>query len=181
MYFGSLVVRTRGEAPAALASAVEDAVHAVDPDQALSDVASMDQVVAQSVARPRLEAALLAVFAALALLLAVIGLYGVLAYSVTQRTREIGIRMALGADAAQLVRGVVRDGLELMLAGIVAGLAAALALTRLLESLLFDIKPTDPLTLAAVSALLLAVGLCASWLPARRAAAVDPVGSLRAE
>jgi putative ABC transport system permease protein len=181
MYFGALVVRTRGAAPAALASAVEDAVHAVDPDQAISGVESMNEVVAQSVARPRMEAVLLGIFAALAVALAAIGLYGVLAYSVTQRTREIGIRMALGADVAQLVTGVVRDGLGLMVAGIAVGLAAALALTHLLASLLYDVRPADPLTFAAVSALLLAVGLCAAWAPARRAAAVDPAGSLRSE
>jgi putative ABC transport system permease protein len=180
MYFGALVVRTR-LAPAALAHAVEEAVHRVDPDQAISDVASMEQVVAQSVARPRLEAVLLAIFAVLALLLAAIGLYGVLAYSVTQRTREIGIRMALGANASQLVRGVVRDGLVLILAGMAAGLAGALALTRLLESLLYDVKPADPLTLIGVCGLLLAVGLCASWAPARRVVTLDPARSLRLE
>lgn len=180
MYFGALVVRTRME-PAAMAHAVEDAVHAVDPDQAISDTASMEQVVAQSVARPRLESVLLGIFAAMALLLAVIGLYGVLAYSVTQRTREIGIRMALGANARQLVGGVVRDGLTLILAGTVAGLAMALALTRLLASLLYEVEPADPLTFAAVCGLLLAVGLCAAWLPARRVARVDPARSLRWE
>jgi predicted permease len=181
MYFGSLVVRTRGAAPAALASAVEEAVHAVDPDQAVSAVASMEEVVAHSVARPRLEAVLLGIFAALAATLAVGGLYGVLAYSVAQRTREIGIRMALGADAGRLLTGVVRDGLGLMLAGIVAGLAAALALTRLLASLLYEVKPADPLTFAGVCALLLAVGLGAAWVPARRVVRVDPARSLRWE
>jgi putative ABC transport system permease protein len=160
---------------------VEQAVHAVDPDQAISHVETMDQVLAESVARPRLESVLLGIFAGVALLLAAIGLYGVLAYSVSQRTREIGIRMALGASSSQLVRAVVRDGLGLILAGILGGLAASLALTRLLRSLLYHISPTDPLTLIAVCTLLLVVGLLASWLPARRAAAVDPVGSLRME
>jgi putative ABC transport system permease protein len=180
MYFGALVVRT-ALPPAAVASAVEQAVHAVDPDQAISHVETMDQVLAESVARPRLESVLLGIFAGVALLLAAIGLYGVLAYSVSQRTREIGIRMALGASSSQLVRAVVRDGLGLILAGILGGLAASLALTRLLRSLLYHISPTDPLTLIAVCTLLLVVGLLASWLPARRAAAVDPVGSLRME
>jgi predicted permease len=181
MWFGTLVVRTRGAAPAVLARSVEDAIHAVDPDQAISDVRSMEQVEAQSVARPRLEAVLLGVFAALAVLLAVVGLYGMLAYSVTQRTREIGIRVALGASQPKLVWGVMADGLGLILAGMIAGLAAALALARLLASLLYEVQPTDPLTFAAVCGVLLVVGLCASWLPARRAAAVDPVSSLRAE
>jgi putative ABC transport system permease protein len=180
MYFGALVVRT-ALPPAAVASAVEQAVHAVDPDQAISHVESMDQVLSASVARPRLESVLLGIFAAVALLLAAIGLYGVLAYSVSQRTREIGIRMALGANSSDLVRQVIRDGLVLMLPGILGGLAASLALTRLLGSLLYNIQPTDPLTLVAVCGLLLLVGILASWLPARRAAAVDPVGSLRME
>ena len=180
MYYGALVARTR-LAPSTVGRAIEDAVHAADPDQAVSDVESMEQVEAQSVARPRLEAMLLAIFAGMALLLAVIGIYGVLAYSVTQRTREIGIRMALGASSPQLVGGVLRDGLKLMLAGMLAGLAASLALTRLLASLLFEVQPADPLTFASVSALLLLVGLCASLIPARRVVAVDPVRSLRWE
>jgi putative ABC transport system permease protein len=179
-YFGALVVRT-ALPPESLASAAIAAVHAVDPDQAVSHIETMDQVVAESVARPRLISVLLGIFAGAALLLAIVGLYGVLAYSVSQRTREIGIRLALGANAAQLVRGVLYDGLGLMLIGIAGGLAASLALTRLLGSLLFDIRPTDPPTIVAVCALLLLVGLFAAWLPARRAAAVDPVGSLRWE
>jgi len=124
---------------------------------------------------------LLGIFAAIALTLAVIGLYGVLAYSVTQRTREIGIRMALGADSSLLVRDFIREGLQLMLPGMAAGILASLALTRLLGSLLYNVKPTDPLTLALVSALMLVVGIFASWIPARRAARVDPLGSLRWE
>lgn len=180
MYYGALVVRTR-TSPAALAHAVAETVHAVDPDQAISNVESMEQVVEQSVARPRLEAFLLGVFAVLALLLAAIGLYGLLAYSVARRTREIGIRMALGANTSRLVGGVVREGLGLVLAGMLAGLVAALALTRLLASLLYDVKPTDPLTFLGVCGLLLVVGLCAAWVPARRVVAVDPARSLRWE
>ena len=180
MYFAALVVRT-GSSPAALSLAVQRTVHAVDRDQEITDVENMEQVVAQSVARPRLEAYLLGVFAVLALVLAAIGLYGLLAYSVAQRTREIGIRMALGADAGRLVSGVVRDGLGLMLAGIVAGLVAALALTRLLASLLYEVRPADPLTFAGVCALLLAVGISAAWVPARRVVRVDPARSLRWE
>jgi putative ABC transport system permease protein len=152
-----------------------------DPDQAISHIESMEQVVSDSVARQRLESLLLAIFAVLALVLAAVGLYSVLAYSVALRAREIGVRMALGASPLQLVRGVVRDGLGLILPGIAAGLAASLVLSRLLGSLLYGVTPIDPLTYAAVSLLLLAVGILASWLPARRAAAVDPVGSLRAE
>ena len=180
MYYGALVVRTQLP-PMAMASAVQAAVHAVDPDQAISDVESMEDVLSASVARPLLESVLLGIFAGLALLLAIIGLYGVLAYSVSQRTREIGIRMALGAKPSQLVAEVIRDGLSLMLPGMIAGLAASLALTRLLRSLLYGIEPGDPLTIAGVCAVLLVVGLLASWLPARRAAAVDPTVSLRWE
>jgi len=179
-YFGALVVRT-ALAPESVAAAAIAAVHAVDPDQAVSHIETMDQVVAESVARPRLVSLLLGIFAGAALLLAVVGLYGVLAYAVSQRTREIGIRLALGAHSAQLVRGVLFDGLGLMLLGIAGGLAASLALTRLLGSLLYGITPTDPPTILAVCALLLAVGLFAAWLPARRAAAVDPANSLRWE
>jgi putative ABC transport system permease protein len=180
MYFGALVVRTR-TAPAALAHAVVEAVHAADPDQAISDIESMEQVVEQSVARPRLEAFLLGVFAVMALLLASIGLYGLLAYSVARRTREIGIRMALGANTSRLVGDVVREGLRLILAGMLAGLVAALALTRLLASLLYEVKTTDPPTSFGVCGLLLAVGLCAAWVPARRIVTVDPARSLRWE
>ncbi len=180
MYFGALVVRT-ALPPRAVATAVEGAIHTVDPDQAISHIESMEQLVSDSVARQRLESLLLGIFAVLALVLAAVGLYSVLAYSVALRTREIGVRMALGASPLQLVRGVVRDGLGLMLPGIAAGLAASLALTRLLGSLLYGVTPMDPLTYAAVSLLLLVVGIFASWLPARRAAAVDPVGSLRIE
>jgi len=179
-YFGALVARTAAR-PETMANAVVRAVHEVDPDQAVSDVESMEQVEGESVARPRLESVLLSVFAGIALLLAMIGLYGVLAYSVAQRTREIGIRMALGADARQLVKDVAGDGLRLMLPGIVAGVAVSLGVTRLLRSLLYDIGPTDPLTFAAVCTLLLLVGLAASWMPARRASRVDPVRSLRWE
>jgi len=180
MYFAALVVRTPAS-PAALARAVTQTVHSVDADQEITDVATMEQVVATSVARPRLEAFLLGVFAVLALVLAAIGLYGLLAYSVARRTREIGIRMALGADASRLVGSVVRQGLGLVFAGTLAGLAAALALTRLLASLLYEVKPADPLTFLAVCALLMAVGLGAAWVPARRVVRVDPARSLRWE
>jgi predicted permease len=180
MYYIGLVVRTPLP-PAAIAKSVQSAIHTVDPDQAISDVESMDEVVAESIARPRLESVLTGVFAAIALILAAIGLYGVLAYSVSERTREIGIRMALGANSAQLVRAIVRDGLSLILPGLLVGLAASLALTRLMRSLLYAITPSDPATFIGACAILLAIGLLASWLPARRAAAIDPATSLRWE
>jgi putative ABC transport system permease protein len=180
MYYGALLVRTHIE-PGALIRGVQDAVHAVDPDQAISDVQTFEQVVAQSVARPRFAMVLLGVFAGLALLLASVGLYGVLAYSVSQRTREIGIRMALGASASYLARGVVGNGLRLMLVGMAAGLTAALVLARILASLLYEVKPEDPITYVAIACLLLAVGTLAAWVPARRILAVDPAHSLRWE
>ncbi len=180
MYFSALVVRS-GLPPSSIAQAVQAVIHSVDPDQAISHVESMEQVVGESIARPRVESVLLAVFAGMALVLAMVGLYGVLAYLVTQQTREIGIRMALGAASSRIVGDIVRDGLALILCGIAAGLLAALALTRFIGSLLYDVRPTDPPTFIAVCLGLLLVGLFASWLPARRAAAVDPIKSLRWE
>ena len=180
MYFGALVIRT-SLPPAAIANTVQETIHGVDPDQAISHVESMEQVVSESVARPRVESALLTIFACIALILSAIGLYGVLSYSVSQRTREIGIRMALGANSPRVMLDVVRDGLRLIVPGIVAGLLASLAFTRLLGSLLYGIEPTDPLTYATVSAVLVAIGLVASWLPARRAMRVDPMIALRYE
>jgi putative ABC transport system permease protein len=180
MYFGALVVRT-ALPPAAMARSVEGAIHAVDPDQAIAHVETMEDVESESVARPRLESVLLGVFAGIAVVLAIVGLYGVLAYAVAQQTREIGIRMALGAESSRLVRDVLGHGLRLMLVGVAAGLVLALALTRYLASLLFDVKPADPLTFIGVCAVLISAGLLASWLPARRAAAVDPMLSLRWE
>jgi len=180
MYFGALVVRT-ALPPSSVARSVEDAIHAVDADQAIAHVETMEDVESESVARPRLESVLLGVFAGIALTLAIIGLYGVLAYVVTQQTREIGIRMALGADSSRLVRNVLGQGLGLMIAGVAVGLVLALALTRYVGSLLYGVKPTDPLTFALACIALLFAGLLASWLPARRAAAVDPMRSLRWE
>src|SRR6202142_4155394 len=180
MYFGALVIRT-AVPPAAIAKSAEEAIHGVDPDQAISHVESMEQVVSASVARPRVESALLTIFACVALFLSAIGLYGVLSYSVTQRAREIGIRMALGADLPRVMRDVVRDGVLLIVPGIVAGLLASFAFTRLLGSLLYGIEPTDLWTYATVSAVLVALGLVASWLPARRAMRVDPMIALRYE
>jgi putative ABC transport system permease protein len=179
-YFAALVIRT-AVPPAAIVNSVEETIHRADPDQAISHVESMEQVVSASVARPRVESALLLIFASVALILSAIGLYGVLSYSVTQRTREIGIRMALGANSPRVMRDVIRDGSRLIVPGIVAGLVAAFALTRLLGSLLYGIEPTDPLTYATVSLVLVIVGLFASWLPARRAMRVDPMIALRYE
>jgi putative ABC transport system permease protein len=167
--------------PAAQADMIRRAVRAVDPNQPVSDVRTMDERIATSLAPQRFAATLLAVFAALAVLLAALGLYGLMSHSVSQRTSEIGIRMALGADRAGVVALFVKDGLRLALAGVALGLAGALVLARFLASLVYGVKPTDPLTFIAVSFILGAVALLACYIPARRAAKVDPMVALRYE
>ncbi|MBV9772848.1 MAG: ABC transporter permease [Gemmatimonadetes bacterium] len=178
--FATLVVRTAAD-PEAFAGAARRAVLAADPHQPVSRVRSMSQVLAGSVAEQRFNLLLLGAFAAAAMTLAAIGLYGVMAYSVAQRSREIGIRMALGAAPRDAVRLVVGEGIRLALAGGVLGLVAAAAATRLLASLLYRVTPGDPWTFAAVVALLGGTALLASYLPARRATRVDPMVSLRSE
>jgi putative ABC transport system permease protein len=144
-------------------------------------VKPLDAYLGQSVAQRRFSMALLGIFSAVALILAALGIYGVLAYSVAQRTREIGVRMALGARTGAVASMVVRDALGVVAIGLAIGIAGALALTRVLASLLYDISPTDPLTFAGVACVLGAVALAASYLPARRAARVDPIVALRNE
>jgi putative ABC transport system permease protein len=180
MYFATLVVRTRTE-PGPMARAVERAIQHVDPDQPVSDVRTMDEVLSDSVAQPRFQLLLLLVFSCIAVLLATVGVYAVLAYSVAQRTQEIGVRVALGARHHDVLALVVREGLSLVALGITFGLAAALVLTRILRSLLFEVTPTDPLTLVLVPCFVLAVAFAATLLPARRAASLSPVTALRVE
>jgi hypothetical protein len=150
-------------------------------DQPVSDVASLDQMISASTEQPRFYAALLMTFAAAALALAVLGIYGVTSYSVTQRTHEVGIRMALGARALDVLRLIIIEGMTPALIGLAVGLGVAFALTRVLRSLLFDITPTDAATFATISITLLIVALLACYLPARRAANVDPMLALRTE
>jgi putative ABC transport system permease protein len=175
-----LAVRTSSD-PAAIVSNLRQIVRSLDPEVPLFQVRTMQDVLSESVAPRRFNMLLLAAFAGLALLLASIGIYGVMSYSVSQYTHEIGIRMALGARAADVLQLIVRQGMALVLIGLAVGAAGALALTRVMASLLFDVKPWDPLTLTSVSMLLAAVAFAASYIPARRATRVDPMIALRYE
>ena len=176
----SMVVRT-SVPPATLSKPIVDAIHSVDPDMPVTGILPMDSILAQSLAQPRLASLLLGIFAGLALLLAAVGIYGVIAYNVGQRTREIGIRMALGAQNSNVLGLVLKHGMSLGLIGLGIGLAASLALTRFLKGLLFSVSPTDPLTLMVVAILLAIVAFLACYIPARRAMAVDPIVALRCE
>jgi putative ABC transport system permease protein len=174
----TLVIRTAAD-PAPLATAVADAIRELDPDQPVSVLRPLDDILADSIARPRFQMLVLGTFATLALVLAAIGVYGVLAYAVAQRQREIGIRIALGARRSAVVAMVVARGMALAGAGLVLGLLAAAALTRLLRSALFGIDALDPAAFAVAPAVLITAALVASWIPARRAARVDPITTLR--
>ncbi|MGD0536481.1 MAG: ABC transporter permease [Verrucomicrobiota bacterium] len=176
----SFVIRVTGE-PAGLISAVRGVVAEVEPNQALHNVMTMEQRLANTTTSRRLNTALLGSFAAVALLLAVVGIYGVMSYAVTQRRREIGVRMALGAQRSDVLGLIIHGGLRLTLLGVAIGLVGAFALTRYLSSLLYSIKATDPLTFLGVAVALTGVAVLASWLPARRAAKVDPMVALRYE
>jgi len=176
----NLATRLRGN-PATIAPQVRAALHAVAPDVALSAVESMDSILHDSVSAPRFRTQLLLAFASVALLLAVIGLYGMLAYSVAQRTREMGIRMALGARPTVVFRMVIRQGMLLVGVGVVLGIAGALVATRLIASQLFNIGPTDPPVFVGVASTLILAGLAACVIPARRATKADPISALRLE
>jgi len=176
----SLAVRTKSD-PRNATTAVTDAIHQVGPDIPVTNVLRMDDILAQSISPQRFNMMLLAVFAGLALLLAAVGIYGVLSYSVRRRVREIGIRMALGASQSDILRLVVSDGMKPIFIGVTVGLVAAFALSRLVASLLFGVPPTDPLTFTAVALLLVIVGIAANTLPAYRATRVEPTQTLREE
>ena len=176
----NLLVRTNSE-PLSLAAPVRNQISALDKDQAVFNVRTMEQMLAQSVAARRFSMILLAVFAALALILAAVGIYGVISYSVAQRTREVGIRMALGAQTMDVLKLVVRDGLRLVMIGVAVGLGGALMLTRLMTTLLFAVTATDLFTYATVALGLFGVALLACYIPARRATKVDPLVALRYE
>jgi len=176
--FANVVVRGAIE-PQALGRAITQAVHEVDRNQVVSDIRTLEQIKDQSAASNRLRTTLLAVFASLALLLSAIGIYGVISYTVAQRTHEIGVRAALGASGAALLRMVLTSGMGLTLLGLAIGFGGALALTRLLGSLLFGVSARDPLTLAASAVVLVFVAFLACYIPARRAAKLDPLVALR--
>ncbi len=178
----TVVVRTVND-PAALSAAARREIWSIDKDQPIYSIRTMERVIAESEAvwLNRLFGMLFGVLAAVALVLAVVGVYGVISYSVSRRTHEIGIRMALGAQAGDVLRLVVGQGLILISIGVAIGLAGALAVTRVMASLLYGVSATDPVTFVTISLLLIVVALLASYIPARRAAKVDPMVSLRYE
>ncbi|HEU4766009.1 MAG TPA: FtsX-like permease family protein, partial [Pyrinomonadaceae bacterium] len=175
-----LVVRTSGN-PEQLAGPVRQAVWAVDKDQPISNVKTMDQVLAGAVSRERFQTLLLALFATLALVLACVGLYGVISYAVVQRTHEIGVRMALGAQPVDVLRLVINQGMVLTLIGLITGVGIAFAVTRVMTEILYGVTATDPLTFVGVPVVLGAIAFLACYLPARRATKVDPLVALRNE
>jgi putative ABC transport system permease protein len=179
---GGMTVIIKGASdPNQLMSAVREQIKAIDPDQPIYSIKTMEEIRAESVASERLNLTLLSIFAGIALVLAIVGIYGVMSYSVTQRTHEIGIRMAIGAQTADVFRMILGQGMMLALIGVGIGLVGAFALTRLMRTMLFGVEATDPLTFAVIAGLLTAVALLACYLPGRRATKVDPVVSLRYE
>ncbi len=176
----TVVVRTTGD-PAMLANDIKNVVGAIDKNVPVSAIVTMDQAIDDLNAQPRFELFLLGSFAALAVILAALGIYGVMSYSVSRRTHELGVRMALGADQRNVVRMVVRQAMTLALAGSACGLAAAFFLTRMMAKLLYGVQSTDPLTFVAVALIVCGVALLASYIPARRATRIDPVTALRCE
>lgn len=176
----NLVVRTGGR-PQALMAAIEKEVWALDKDLPLHNVLAMEELLSDSVAQRRFSTLVQAIFSAVALALSAVGLYGLMAFSVSQRTQEIGIRMALGANAGDILRAVLAQGLRLTLIGLTVGLVSALVVTRVIRSFLYDVTPTDPLTFICVSLILAGVALLASYVPARRASKIDPMEALRYE
>ena len=179
---GGMTVIVKGAAdPNQLVSAIRQQVKQIDPDQPIYSIRTMDEIRSESVSGERLNLTLLSLFAGIALVLAMVGIYGVMSYSVTQRTHEIGIRMAIGAQPRDVFKMIIGHGMLLAGVGVVSGLVGAFALTRLMASMLFGVEPTDPVTFASIALLLTGVALLACYIPGRRATKVDPVVSLRYE
>jgi putative ABC transport system permease protein len=176
----AIIVKGQGD-PTQLIASARNQVRSLDPDQPIYSIRTMDQIRGDSIAPQRLNLTLLSIFAGIAFVLAIVGIYGVMSYAVTQRTHEIGIRMAVGAQPRDVFRMILGQGMMLTIIGMVAGLLGAFALTRLMATMLFSVKPTDPLTFGGVALLLLAIALIACYIPGRRATKVDPVNSLRYE
>jgi putative ABC transport system permease protein len=176
----ALMIRTRNE-PERIVKTVQGMIHELDPAQPIYNVKTMREVESDNISDRRLYMRLLGTFAAVALLLAMAGIYGVISYAVTQRTREFGIRLALGSETARIQRMVVWDGARLALAGLAIGIPGSLMLTRLIASVLYGVGQADLLTYGAVAGILAVVSLAASYIPARRAVRVDPIIAMRAE
>jgi ABC-type antimicrobial peptide transport system permease subunit len=174
----SIVIRTSGD-PLQYANPVRQTIWSLDPNQTITGLTTLQSVLGTAVARPRLLAGLLALFGVMGLVLGALGIFGVLAYAVNQRRQEIGLRVALGAPPRLVLGSVVRQGMLLAGAGVAAGVLTALLLTRWMQTILFEIRPSDPITFLQVAVVLLVAALLASWLPARRALAIDPVTALR--
>jgi putative ABC transport system permease protein len=177
--FVAFVARTA--TPASVAEGIRAEIRRAAPDLPIESAVTMDEAVAASVAQPRFRTLLVTLFAMAATLIATCGIYGLMAYAVTQRRREIGVRMALGADRRDVLRLVLTRALRIVVAGMIVGLAGAVGVTRVLQTFLFGVTPTDPIAFTIVTLLLMAVGLMAAWLPARRATRIDPCAALRAE
>jgi putative ABC transport system permease protein len=175
-----VVLRTDGD-PHQATTAARQKLRDLDPELPMSNINTMDEWISQSAARPRLNSVLLEIFSGIAMLIAAIGIYGVLSYSVSRQTQEIGVRVALGARRGHVLRVVMQEGMTMVFAGIFVGLAAAFGVSRLMASLLFGVEARDPLTFGSVAAILTAVAIAACWIPALRASRLDPVIALRGE
>ena len=180
--FGGVWIAVRGSiAPSSLLGPIRDAIHAVDPLMNARELRSMNDMLSDTMVRPRFQAWLLTTFGGLALILAAVGIYGVIAYAVSQRTSEIGLRLALGAPRASVVSLILQRGMAPVIVGLAFGLVAAVAFSRVMTGLLYGVSPTDASTLVAVTILLSAVAVAAAYMPARRAARLDPISALRSD